>query len=46
MDLLIPIILIYLIVSEIMSFLPRENDKDERDDDEYEEGYEKRVWRD
>lgn len=42
MDLLIPIILIVLIVSEIISFIPNKDDKDEYTG----EGYEKRIWRD
>ena len=42
MCLLLSIILIFLIVSEIMSFIPNKDDKDEYTG----EGYEKRIWRD
>lgn len=46
MCLLISIILIFLVVSEIMSFIPKAKDKEPRNDEGYEEGYEKRIWRD
>ena len=43
---MLSIILIFLIVSEIMSFIPKAKDKEPQNDEEYEEGYEKRIWRD